>query len=302
MAWVRTMVLSASDESFLDRVAFDRLKKVLHEGTNINFECYRESYLKRRLKVRLTATKTKTYPDYVNYLKANPSEFDLLVNDLTINYTKFFRDPDVFLFLQKTILPELFSSKRWVRIWSAGCATGEEAYSLAILVHEVLKHQVKDVQVSIYASDLDRTALAKAKSGEYTSRMVNGVEESILDRYFECDNGVYKVKNEVKQLVHFEEQDLMTPPLRRNLDLILCRNVMIYFSKEIQRKIYMNFYDSLRHGGYLITGKTELIAGEAGTKFVEFNPKCRVYQKSAQATCLEKPKLDFCRKVIQGNS
>lgn len=296
------MRLSVSGESFLDRAAFNKLKKVLHEGTNINFECYRESYLKRRIKVRLTATKTQTYTEYIRYLKDNPNEYNLLINDLTINYTKFFRDPDVFVFLKKTILPELFSSKRWVRIWSAGCATGEEPYSLAILAHDVLKHRLKDVQVSIYASDLDRTALEKAKSGEYTSRMVNGVEEGILGRYFELSNKTYRVKDDVKRLVHFEEQDLMTPPRRRNLDVILCRNVMIYFSKEIQRKIYMNFYDSLRDGGYLITGKTELIPGEAGTKFVDFDPGCRVYKKSSQATCLEKPKFDFCGKVIQGNS
>jgi len=268
---------------------------------NINFEYYRESYLKRRLKIRLTATNTKTYSAYIQYLKANPSEYDILIKDLTINYTKFFRDPDVFSFLKKTILPELFSSKRWVRIWSAGCATGEEPYSVAMLVHELLKHRMKDCRVSIYASDLDRSALAKAKSGEYTSRMVQGVEERILNRYFEFDNDVYTVKNFVKQPIHFEEQDLMTPPRHRNLDVILCRNVMIYFSKEIQRKIYMNFYDSLRYGGYLITGKTELVPGEVSRKFVDINAKCRIYKKSSQATCLEKPRFDFCRKLTKSN-
>jgi len=296
------MSLSVSGENFLDRAAFNKLKKVLHEGTNINFECYREAYLKRRLKIRLVATKIKTYPEYIRYLKANPDEYNLLIKDLTINYTKFFRDSDVFLFLKKIILPKLFSSKRWVRIWSAGCATGEEPYSLAILVHELLKRRLKDVKVSIYASDLDRSALAKAESGEYTSRMVNGVEERILDRYFELDNGLYKVKEEIKQLVRFEEQDLMATPRHRNLDVILCRNVMIYFSKDIQHKIYMNFYESLKDGGYLITGKTELIPSEAGKKFVDFDPKCRVYKKSSQASCPEKPKFDFCSKVIQENS
>jgi len=282
------MGLSASGKDFLESVAFEKLKRVLHESMDINFECYRESYLKRRLKLRLTATKAKTYSDYIRYLQANPDEYNLLVNDLTINYTKFFRDPDVFSFLKETILPELFSSKRLVRIWSAGCATGEEPYSMAILVHEMLKQQMKDSQVSIYASDLDRTALAKAKSGEYDSRTVQGVEERLLDRYFEFDNGLYKVKDFVKRLVYFEEQDLMTPPRRRNLDVILCRNVTIYFSKEIQYKIYMNFYDSLRSGGYLITGKTELVKGEASRKLVDINPRCRVYKKPLQATLFRK--------------
>ena len=212
-------------------------------------------------------------------MQTNPDEYDLLVNDLTINYTKFFRDPDVFSFLKETILPELLASKRWVRIWSAGCATGEEPYSVAILVHEMLKRQTEKCRVSIYASDLDRTALSKAKSGEYNSRMVEGVEERLLDRYFELKNGIYKVKGFVKRLIHFEEQDLMTPPLHQNLDVILCRNVTIYFSKEIQHKIYTNFYDSLRCGGYLITGKTEFVKGEASEKLVDVNSKCRVYKK-----------------------
>ncbi len=285
------MGLSASGKNFLDTVAFEKLKRVLHEATDINFECYRESYLKRRLKIRLTATETETYSNYIRYLRANPNEYDLLVNDITINYTKFFRDPDVFSFLKKSILPELLASKRWVRIWSAGCATGEEPYSVAILAHEMLKRRSKDCRVSIYASDLDRTALAKAKSGEYDSRMVQGVEERLLNRYFEFDNDLYKVKDFVKQLVHFEEQDLMTLPQRRNLDLILCRNVTIYFSKEIQHKIYTNFYDSLRSGGYLITGKTELVKGEANEKLVGINSRCRVYKKPSPATLPRKPSL-----------
>jgi chemotaxis methyl-accepting protein methylase len=271
--------LSASGNDFLESVAFRKLKRVMHESTDINFECYRESYLKRRLRLRLMATKTRTYSDYIRYLQANPSECDLFVNDLTIGYTRFFRDPDVFSFLKETILPELLSSRRWVRIWSAGCATGEEPYSVAILVHEMLKQQVDDCRVSIYASDLDRTALAKAKSGEYGSRMVEGVEERLLDRYFEFDDGRYRVKDFVRQLVHFEEQDLATSPRHRNLDVILCRNVTIYFSGEIQHRIYMNFYDSLRSGGYLITGKSELVKGEASRKLVDINPRCRVYRK-----------------------
>ena len=134
---------------------------------------------------------------------------------------------------------------------------------------------------------LDRNALAKAKSGEYDSRMVMGVEKRILDKYFEFDNDVYTVNSNVKQLIHFEEQDLMTPPKHRNLDLILCRNVMIYFSREIQQKIHMNFYDALKWGGYLVTGKTEFMGSEPSRKFVDVNAKCRIYQKSSQDVRLE---------------
>ena len=282
------MVLSASGEKFLDNAAFSRLKKVMRDGTNINFDCYRESYLKRRIKVRLAATKANTYSDYSRYLQVNPDEFDLLVNDLTINYTKFFRDTDVYSFLEESIFPELFSSKPWVRIWSAGCATGEEPYSLAILVNKVMKKGSNTGRVTIYASDLDKTALGKAKSGEYNDRMVEGVEESVLDQYFDFDNEVYRVKSDVKQFIHFEEHDLMALPPHRNLDLILCRNVMIYFSREIQQKIHMNFYDSLKYGGYLITGKTEFLGGEPSRKFVDVNSKLRVYQKPSHEAFIKK--------------
>ena len=274
------MTLSVTNDEFHDSAAFEKLKRVMHAKTNINFGYYRESYLKRRINVRLVATKTKTYSEYVLYLNTNPQEYDLLVNDLTINFTKFFRDSDVYDYLKETLLPKLISSTRLLRIWSAGCATGEEPYSLAMLIHEVGKNRLDDCRVTIYASDLDKNALARAKSGEYTERMVQSIDEKLLSKYFDFDGTLYKAKPFVKQLIHFEEADLMTTPKHQNLDLILCRNVMIYFSKEIQNKIYAHFCDSLKSEGYLITGKTEFVGSEVGNKFTDVNPKCRVYKKA----------------------
>jgi chemotaxis protein methyltransferase CheR len=256
------------------------LKEVMNQGTGINFDYYRETYLKRRLKVRLTLTKTHTYSKYMQFLKTNPEEFKRLIDDITVNYTKFFRDTDVYDFLKDTLLPKLiFSSKPWIRIWSAGCSTGEEPYSLSMLIHEISIKSPKDRRITIYASDIDETVLAKSETGEYNQRAVQGVNEKLLNKYFDGQEKNYKVKPFVKEIVHFEKQDLMSPPLRRNLDLILCRNVMIYFSREIQQIIYGHFYDSLRPGGYFISGKTELISGQAAPKFVDVNPQCRVYQK-----------------------
>lgn len=272
------MKASLLDGNVLENFVFKKLKRLVYEVTRIDCGCYRESYLKRRFAVRMRATNTKTYWDYVRYLKANPNEYNLLLRDLTINYTEFFRDPDVFSFLKTTILPELFSSRRWVRIWSAGCASGEEPYSIAMLVHEVLKKRLKNFWITIYASDIDKDALAKAKRGTYASNGVQDVEERMLARYFSREDERYKVKDFVKRLIRFERHDLTKTPRHRNLDMILCRNVMIYFSKEAQHKIYMNLYNSLRDGGYLIAGKTEIVGGEASRKFVCVNPGSRVYK------------------------
>ena len=264
-----------------DDVDFQNLKLVMNKGTGINFDYYRESYLKRRLRVRLTITKKDSYSSYSQFLEANPDEFKRLIDDITVNYTKFFRDTDVYDFLKQKLLPELISSpKPWIRIWSAGCSTGEEPYSLAMLIHEVSKISPKERRITIYASDIDETVLEKSQRGAYDKRAAENINEKLLDKYFDFEDNIYKVKPFVKDIIHFEKQDLMSRPVRRNLDLILCRNVMIYFSREIQQTIYGHFYDSLRSGGYLISGKTEFVGGNASQKFVDVDPKCRVYQKA----------------------
>lgn len=276
---------SVETRNFLEEIAYQKLKNLLHETIGLNFSCYRDEYLRRRLSIRLRATGTFTFSKYLNYLKKNPTEFDNILNDLTINFTTFFRDRDVYDYLEKSLLPLLFKSKE-VTIWSAGCATGEEPYSLAILVHKVLGTQLPNYKVTIYASDIDEDALAKAQKGAYNKKQLYGVEDSLINEYFSHNCGIYQIKDFVKQLVHFEKHDLMKPPLHKNLDLILCRNVMIFFAKESQQQIHMQFYNALREGGYLVTGKSEILSGEPAVKFLCVDVNCRVYQKpSKNAAC-----------------
>jgi chemotaxis protein methyltransferase CheR len=175
-------------------------------------------------------------------------------------------------------LPKLFQ-KSPVRIWSAGCASGEEPYSLAILTHKILGEKLASHNVIIYASDIDKDALSKAAKGEYQEKQVKGVNGLLVDNYFNKENGVYKIKNHIKQLVRFEEFDLMKPAVHTNLDLILCRNVMIYFSREGQQRVHMNFYNALRDGGYFVSGKAEILSGEPAAKFMSIDVKARVYQR-----------------------
>jgi len=281
--------MSVTDDNFLDRVAFEKLKKQIWEAVGINCNGYRPEYLKRRLAIRLKATDSKTYFDYERYLKKNPKEADMLLNDLTVNYSLFFRDPDVFQFLRQNLFPQMLSSFQNIRIWSAGCAAGEEPYSIAILAEEYRISCRKDFHYTIYASDVDRDALAKASKGQYDARSFEGTDKSLIGRYFIQENGSFKVKDSLKQCVRFELHDLMTAPLHQNLDLVLCRNVMIYFSRESQQSIHMRFHDSLREGGYLVIGKTEMLSSELNKKFICVDPKTRMYRKTEETVGFKKP-------------
>jgi chemotaxis protein methyltransferase CheR len=269
---------SGEVEDFLENVAYKKLKRLLQEAVGLDCSCYRDEYLKRRFAIRLRATGTNTYSRYLRYVKKYPIEYYLVLDNLTINYTTFFRDRDVYVYLEKIILPRLFRSNE-VRIWSAGCSTGEEPYSLAILVHSLLGKKLPNCRVKIFASDLDEDALAKAVKGEYNRKQLTGLEDSLIDKYFSNDGASYRVKNFVRQLIRFEKQDLMKPSLHKGLDLILCRNVMIFFSRESQQQVHMHFYNALREGGYLVTGKSEILGGEPSKKFLCADVNCRIYQK-----------------------
>jgi chemotaxis protein methyltransferase CheR len=287
-----------SVEDFLENVAYQKLKQLLHETVGLDCSGYRDEYLKRRFAVRLRATGTNTYRRYVRYLKKNPAEYNFVIDNLPTNYTTFFRDRDVYIYLEKNILPKLFSSNE-VRIWSAGCATGEEPYSLAILVHKLLGKQLPNYQVTIFASDFDEDALAKAEKGEFNKKQLKGLEDSLIGKYFSNNGESYRVKDFVKQLVLFEKHDLMKPSLRNGFDLILCRNVMIFFSRESQQQIHMYFYKALRDGGYLVIGKSEILSGEPSKKFVCADINYRVYQKSLAGSCC-RPSCDL--RVVKADA
>jgi chemotaxis protein methyltransferase CheR len=268
-----------SIEDFMERMAFQKVKKMIYETSGLDCSGYRDEYLHRRFKIRLRATGSDNYGKYIVYLRKNLEEFQNLLNDLTINYTTFFRDVDVYAYLQKTLLPKILLSSNHVRIWSAGCATGEEPYSLAILAHKVLGQSIDSHVVTVYASDFDKDALAKAEAGVYLQKQLSFLDTFSINKFFTKDGENCRVNDFVKRMVRFEHVDLNTPCLHQNIDLILCRNVMIYFSKESQQKIHMNFYNSLKDGGYFITGKSEILTGEPSTKFQPIDLLARVYQK-----------------------
>jgi chemotaxis protein methyltransferase CheR len=272
------VVVTATD--VFEKAAFERLKKMVNDKIGLNCNGYREEYVRRRFDIRLKETGTLTYSKYVNYLNKNPGEFDLLLKNLAINYTTFFRDPDVYAFLEKNIFPTLFVQPT-VRIWSAGCSSGQEPYSLAMLALKLIEQRQYNCKVTIFASDVDRETLADAVRGVYGANNLEGVERWMISKYFLKEGNLFRVKDSVKALVKFGVHDLMKQFAYQNLDLVLCRNVMIYFSREGQQHIHMNIFNVLRPGGYFVMGKTESLSGEPAKRFKPLDIQCRVHIKPA---------------------
>ncbi|MCX8177515.1 MAG: protein-glutamate O-methyltransferase CheR [Candidatus Bathyarchaeota archaeon] len=262
-----------------DEHGFQLIKSQILKATGLNCAYYRENYLRRRIKFRMRKLGIESFWGYWRYLRSNENEYALLIRDLTINYSSFFRDPDVFLYFQDRILKEMLAKKRGLRILSAGCAKGEEPYTIGIAVNEALGSNLSNFRIVIYAIDIDNESLKKARIGEYSEKEVAGVNEHILKKYFTSADGKFTIKDSVRQLVRFIQADLTQKLVYGNLDIIFCRYVLIYFDKPGQKHIFKNFYDALTSDGYLILGKAELLPDGFHDKFRCINPELRIYRK-----------------------
>lgn len=233
----------------------------VRDRSGIDFASYKTPTILRRLQRRIAATDTQDLRGYIAYLRNHPEEYQQLVNTFLIKVTEFFRDPDLFAYVRDTILPNLIATARRrgdaLRIWSAGCATGEEAYSLAILVAEALGDTLDQLQVRIFATDADADAVAFARRGLYPASALVGVPEDIIARYFIREDGNYQIKKRIRALTVFGQHDLGGRAPFPNIDLVVCRNVLIYFTSDLQQRTLKLFAYSLRNGGYLVLGKAE---------------------------------------------
>jgi two-component system, chemotaxis family, CheB/CheR fusion protein len=227
----------------------------------VDFTSYKTPTILRRLKRRMVATGTETIEAYSSYLGDNPEEIRQLVNTLLIKVTEFFRDPELFEYLRREVLPGLLEEARredrQLRIWSAGCATGEEAYTLAIVVSELLGSEAALSDVRIFATDVDEEAVDFARHGVYPESALAGLTEEQTEHYFIGDDGHYEVKKPVRGMIVFGEHDLARRSPFPRIDLVVSRNVLIYFTQELQRRALQLFAYSLRNGGYLVLGKAE---------------------------------------------
>jgi two-component system, chemotaxis family, CheB/CheR fusion protein len=260
----------------------DRFLEDLHRTRGVDFRSYKRPTILRRLGRRMAATDCENLEEYSAYLEEHPEEYRQLINVFLIKVTEFFRDPDLFDYLRKEILPELIGEAReqanQLRIWSAGCATGEEAYSLAILVSEVLGQEAGLFNVRIFATDIDEEAIRFARQGLYPPSALKGLSEEQIDRYFIEEDGSYQAKKQIRGMIVFGEHDLAQRSPFPHMDLVMSRNVLIYFSHELQRRALQLFAYSLRDGGYLVMGKAESASAEADL-FKTLDRRNKVYRR-----------------------
>ncbi len=263
-------------EEFQLELLLKRIKQTFH----IDLFSYNRNFVKRRIDVRKRSLKIKTYMEYYKYLLDNREELFNLLDALSIQVTEFFRDPDVFFYFRDEILPEIFNIKKsreqkLLRIWSAGCASGEEAYSIAMVVDDIVDDEII---WRVYGTDIDKKALEVAREGIYQKNKLKNVEDLYL-KYFECLNGKYRVIKRIRDRVSFLYHDLLSDPYYKNFDVIFCRNVLIYFDIRSQEKVIKEFYGSLNRGGYLILGKAEIIPPNLYNLFEEVDINRKIFRK-----------------------
>jgi len=263
--------------------AFEKICILLRAQTGHDFSLYKKSTIYRRVERRMGIHRLAGIADYVGFLQTNPQEVDLLFKELLIGVTSFFRDPAAWSYLQEEVLPGMIRAKthdNLLRAWVAGCSSGEEAYTLAIIFREAIDQAkpANRIDLQIFATDLDPDAIAKARQGFYPSSIANDVSPGRLARFFVEDNGRFRICQEIRQMVVFAPHNVtMDPPFTR-LDILTCRNLLIYLGADLQKKLFPLFHYSLKPGGTLFLGSAESI-GNFGELFSPLEAKARIYRR-----------------------
>ncbi|MBT3382222.1 MAG: chemotaxis protein CheR [Prolixibacteraceae bacterium] len=263
--------------------AKDILKKVfviLRNQTGHDFSNYKRNTINRRIERRMVVNQIGNIDNYVNYLRANMSEVEILFRELLIGVTNFFRDHEAFDSIKKNVLPEIFKDKtsgELIRVWIPGCSTGEEAFSFAILFQEYIDQIKQNFNVQIFATDIDSESIEKARAGIYLESIAADVSDSRLGQFFIKENGAYKIRKTVRDMVVFAKQDVIKDPPFSKLDFISCRNMLIYFESDLQKKMMQLFHYALNSNGFLFLGNSETV-GEFGNLFSTVDKKWKIYR------------------------
>ncbi|MFH0724802.1 MAG: protein-glutamate O-methyltransferase CheR [Pseudomonadota bacterium] len=264
----------------------------LHAKHDIDFTGYRISLIERQLTQRFSATSCDNVAEYLHYLQSNPDELDSLLDALTIHVSRFFRDPLTFEYIAHRVLPEVVHRKKELmdpslRVWSAGCSMGEEPYSAAILIHELLEKEGLNLRVHIFATDIDEKILARAVRAEFPFESISEVKFGLLKKYFMSKEDVFQLKPEIRTAVSFSVYDILdrktvapAESVFGSFDIVFCRNLLIYFDAEHQERIFGKLYRSLSQNGFLVLGGTEIPPLRYQMYFKKVNDYCHIYQRA----------------------
>jgi two-component system, chemotaxis family, CheB/CheR fusion protein len=285
--------------------SFDALLVYLKEARAFDFTGYKRSSLIRRVDRRVAQVGVSDYQEYLDYLQVHQDEFTALFNTILINVTGFFRDIDAWEYLRVVSLPALLADRRPdapIRVWSAGCTSGEEAYTLAMTLAELVGPEQFADRVKIYATDVDDEGLAQARQGAYGERAVAGVPPDLLERYFEKAGNRYVFRKDLRRSVIFGRNDLVQDAPISRIDLLVCRNTLMYFNAETQARILGRFHFALADHGLLFLGNAEMLLSHAGL-FAPIDLKRRVFRKVARqpvpnAAYLGEPALARARQEL----
>jgi two-component system CheB/CheR fusion protein len=275
---------SPADEP-TDLPGFDNLLRYLNESRGFDFGGYKRSGLQRRLLKRIVALNLSTFDEYVDYLEVHPDEFDNLFNAILINATSFFRDPGAWEFLQSQVVPQILADKKstsTIRIWSAGCATGQEAYTAAMVFAQALGPDAFARRIKIYATDMDDDALSTARQASYTAKEITSVPPELVNTYFERVGTKYAITKECRRCVIFGRHNLLYDAPISRIDLLLCRNTLMYFNAEAQSRILSSIHFALAEAGVLFLGKAEMLLTHS-TLFAPLDLKRRLFTKVTHA-------------------
>jgi two-component system, chemotaxis family, CheB/CheR fusion protein len=283
----------------------DTLLEFVNHTRGFDFTGYKRSSIERRVAKRMGDVGVKSYDEYIDYLELHPDEFAELFNTVLINVTGFFRDPPAWEYLATEVFPDLLSSRpddRPIRVWSAGCASGEEAYTLAMVLARVLGDSAFLERVKIYATDIDEEALDQARHGAFAPRQIEDVPRDALERFFERTDQRYVFRKDLRRCVIFGRNDLVQDAPISRIDLLVCRNTLMYFTAETQAQVLGRFYFALDNQGALMLGKSEMPITHTDL-FTPVDLKRRVFRKVLRATARERVRVfahDFAAAVSRG--
>jgi chemotaxis methyl-accepting protein methylase/chemotaxis response regulator CheB/signal transduction histidine kinase len=283
------------------KVIFD----LLHTKTGVDFSHYKMPTIKRRLSHKMLQFGVRTLKEYANLLKLKPKEIDSLYKDLLIHVTKFFRDKEAFHYLKTAFLPRLMKAGKpgeAIRIWIPACSTGQEAYSIAMLIHELQMDMHLKMPVQIFATDLSELSIQAARLGDYSASEIKSVPRKYQERYFSKTGGHYRISKEMREMCVFAPHNILRDPPFSRMDFISCRNLLIYFDATAQKKVFSTLHFALKEGGHLLLGKAETI-GIASLLFARTNNKIKIYSKKKTTGVRKIPELSprFPQKVSYNN-